>query len=162
MHLHSDHLRIVEQKKLIHLHHGDGLIKSDIGYRFLKAAFRNGFNQRVYKMLHPDIGVSLAKFFSSTSRHVLRRTCTERAKREYRERARQYMAQGSDIVVFAHTHAPEIHRYGEKVHCNTGEWIRRYTFGRLIDGHMDLCEYFPDGSSQVLPASCEKPGSSAS
>jgi len=148
--LYSDHLETTLQGKKIHLHHGDGLIKGEIGYRFLRSVLRNPLNQALYKLLHPDIGVPLAKLFSTSSRRFMNRRCCERKRAEYLERARAYLSQGSDIVVFGHTHWPEIREMDGKLYCNTGEWIRRYTYAKLEGGELSLWEYVPGRPPQRL------------
>ena len=129
VHIHLDHFETVIQGKKVHLYHGDGLVKKDVGYRLLKKILRNPFNQKLYKLLHPDIGVPLGSFFSGNGRKMLANWLTEEKIEEYRQNARQLL-QSCDIVVFGHTHRPEIQRYGGKTYVNTGEWIRKYTFAR--------------------------------
>jgi predicted phosphodiesterase len=81
------------------------------------------------------------------------RWISEGVLEEYRQRAREYFASGNDIVVFGHTHRPEIRRWGDKVFCNPGEWIRRYTYAKLENGEMSLWEYFPDKPPQRITES---------
>ena len=133
--------------------HGDGLIKADIGYRALRRVLRNPFNQKIYKLLHPNIGVPLGSFCSGSSRKMTSRWISEGVLEEYRQRAREYFGCGSDIVVFGHTHHPEIRRWADKVFCNPGEWIRRYTYAKLENGEMSLWEYFPDKPPQRIAES---------
>jgi|WetSurMetagenome_2_1015567.scaffolds.fasta_scaffold120365_3 UDP-2,3-diacylglucosamine hydrolase len=153
IHIHPEHYETVLQGKKIHLFHGDGLIKRDVGYRILKKILRNPFNQKLYKMLHPDIGVPLGSWSSGSSRKVTSKFVTENVLEEYRDHARRYLRAGSDIVVFAHTHRPEIRHWNGKTFCNSGEWIRKYTFARLEAGIMTLWQYFPGGLVQEIPGS---------
>jgi len=150
---HLDHLDTTIQGKRLHLFHGDGLIKADIGYRALRRVLRNPLNQKLYKLLHPNIGVPLGSFCSGSSRKMTSRWISEGVLEEYRQRAREYFASGNDIVVFGHTHRPEIRRWGDKVFCNPGEWIRRYTYAKLENGEMSLWEYFPDKPPQRITES---------
>jgi len=149
--IHLDHFTTVLQSKKIHLFHGDGLIKRDVGYRILKKILRNPFNQRFFKFLHPDIGVPLGSFCSGSSRKVTSKFITEGILEEYRNHAREYLRSGDDIVIFAHTHRPEIKHYNGKTYCNSGEWIRKYTFAKLESGAMTLWQYFPGGEIQEIP-----------
>jgi UDP-2,3-diacylglucosamine hydrolase len=52
-------------RKKFYLGHGDGLVDNDTGYNILKRILRNKFLQKMYALIHPDLGVYLA---SSTSR----------------------------------------------------------------------------------------------
>jgi UDP-2,3-diacylglucosamine hydrolase len=159
IHLHSGHFSTILQGKKVHLFHGDGLIKRDVGYRILKQVLRNPFNQRLYKLLHPDLGVPMGSFCSGSSRKVTSQFITEDILEEYRAHARQYLQNGDDIVLFAHTHRPEIWHYGAKTYCNSGEWIRQYTFAKLEKGAMSLWRYFPGGKIQEIPESSLNSGS---
>jgi UDP-2,3-diacylglucosamine hydrolase len=141
----------VLQGKRIHLFHGDGLIKRDVGYRILKKILRNPVNQKLFKILHPDIGVPLGSLCSGSSRKVTSKFITESVLQEYRDHARRFM-RDSDVVVFAHTHRPEIRKQDGKAYCNCGEWIRKYTFAKLHHGEMSLWQYHPGGKIQEIPA----------
>lgn len=62
----------IEGKKF-YLHHGDGLAYKDAGYKILKRILRNKFSQFLYSLVHPDIGIWLAKKSSSTSGNIQER-----------------------------------------------------------------------------------------
>ena len=48
--------------------HGDGLGPGDYGYKFIKKVFRNPICQFLFGLLPPFFGISLANFFSKSSR----------------------------------------------------------------------------------------------
>ena len=148
--IHLDHFETVLQGKKVYLFHGDGLIKSDVGYRALRRVLRNPLNQRIYKLIHPDIGVPLGSFFSGSSRKLTSGWLNERILEEYRACAKEYLAEGNDIVVFAHTHVPEIIQWEGKTFCNSGEWIEKYNFAKLEKGVMSLWRFFPDKPPQQI------------
>ncbi|MBD3344656.1 MAG: hypothetical protein GF401_06305 [Chitinivibrionales bacterium] len=151
LHIHCDHAEMELQGKRIHLFHGDGLLKADISYRMLRKILRNKTNQRLYRLLHPNIAVPLATFFSGNSRKFLSLClCADKIK-EYRVHGKRILDTGKDIVVFGHTHHPELIRWGDKCYCNTGEWIRKYTYAKLEKGIMTSWQYFPDKAPQRLP-----------
>ena len=54
--------------KKFYLYHGDGIAKKDSGYRFMKKILRNKTNLKIYRWLHPDIGIPFARFISGSSR----------------------------------------------------------------------------------------------
>lgn len=70
--------------------------------------------------------------------------------KEYRDRAREYLLKGNDIVIFAHTHVPEIRQWEGKTFCNPGEWIEKRTFAKLENGEMSLWSYCPDRPPQQI------------
>ena len=151
IHLHSGQFDTILQGKKIHLFHGDGLVRRDVGYRFLKKILRNPLNQKLFKLLHPDIGIPLGSLCSGSSRKVTSKFITDAILEEYRDHARGYLQNGSDIVLFAHTHRPEIRIFNGKTYCNSGEWMKQYTFAKLEDGKMTLWRYFPGGEIQEIP-----------
>ena len=48
--------------------HGDGLGPGDHKYKLLKKVFKNKINQRLFGMLHPNLGIKLAHAWSRKSR----------------------------------------------------------------------------------------------
>lgn len=144
------------QGRTILMMHGDGILRRDHGYRFLHTILRSRLNQRLYKMLHPGIGVPLARFFSHTSRRCNFNEYTEPKRREYLAAARKLLAHGTDIVLFAHTHFPEIISIGTRYVCNTGDWISHRTYARLCNGELTLWRYLGEGDAQQIQPIVEK------
>jgi UDP-2,3-diacylglucosamine hydrolase len=151
--LHQDWYRTTLQGKLLHIQHGDGVLASDVGYRVLKRILRNKTNQRLFRLLHPNLGVKIAQSMSLKSRNSAREELAIENLPEYRDRAREITEKGPDIVVFGHTHHPRLHHFEDsKTYCNTGEWIHRYTYGELFKGRLRLLEHVPGGADKELPA----------
>lgn len=150
--IHHGHVSTIIQGKKVHLFHGDGLIKKDIGYRLLRKILRNKINQRFYKFLHPDIGVKIGTFFSGSSRKYLRPRFLDSINNEYRDHANKYLENGNDIVFFGHTHCGEMVKFPSGIYCNTGAWLVHYNFASMIDGKIRLWSYAPGTSLQeILP-----------
>lgn len=137
MHLHYEPFEVAIEGKNIFLHHGDGLAKNDTGYRLIKPILRNGFNIRLYRWLHPDLGVPLARGSSRTSREY---TSHKHYGEEEGmiERARQYIRAGSDIVIMGHRHKPSVTRIEHGMYVNIGDWITHNTYAELADGEFRL------------------------
>ena len=93
------------QGRRVYLHHGDGLAANDLGYRLIKPVLRNRLAIWLYRWLHPDIGVPLARGSSRTSR-------TYTSQKDYGEEegllrfARERIQEGVHIVVMGHHHQP--------------------------------------------------------
>jgi UDP-2,3-diacylglucosamine hydrolase len=148
---HQDTLQIRLQGKMVYMYHGDGLVKSDYGYRFLKKVLRNPFNQKMFKLLHPNIGIWLGTSSSWSSRKRSAHRITAAHLEEYRQCARNELRQGSDIVMYGHTHIPEITRYPEGVFCNTGSWLGNYSYASMRDGELNLYRFQHGLSAEVFP-----------
>jgi UDP-2,3-diacylglucosamine hydrolase len=141
-----DAIDITLQEKKLHLCHGDGVIPSETGYRFWRSVLRNPLNQRLYKMLHPSLGIGIAGIFSKTSRRLNDNKYTESRRREYVNVAAGLLQKGTDIVLMAHTHYPEIHTLEGKIYCNIGDWMKNFTYGILENGAFSLLKYRPGQS----------------
>ncbi|MBI3189168.1 MAG: UDP-2,3-diacylglucosamine diphosphatase [Ignavibacteriales bacterium] len=128
---------ITIEERRIFLHHGDGLAHNDTGYRILKKILRYPFNIKLYKMLHPDIGLSLAKTSSKKSRHYT-------ASKHYGEEdgmiefAQGKINEGFDAVIMGHRHVPNFKQFGNGVYINLGDWISHCTYAVLHDGKFEL------------------------
>ncbi|MFP4418128.1 MAG: UDP-2,3-diacylglucosamine diphosphatase [Chitinivibrionales bacterium] len=144
----------VIQGKKVFLCHGDGVLPQDRLYRLLRRVLRNPFNQWLYKLMHPDIGVSLGTFFSFSSRSNRAEPTAERIA-EYCHTAETFLKKrNADCVLFGHTHTPAFHRFDNGgIYCNTGEWIRQYTYARMRDGQLLLMRYLPGQGSAVYDLS---------
>jgi UDP-2,3-diacylglucosamine hydrolase len=135
--LHFDPFEITLGGKRVYLHHGDGLAHNDLGYKLVKPVLRNKWNIRLYRWLHPDIGVPLARGSSRTSRDYT-------TSKEYGEGdgmfelAKGKIEEGVDIVVMGHRHKPDLQMIGTGTYVNLGDWISYNTYGELADGIMTL------------------------
>ena len=124
--IHFDNLEYTISGKRFFLEHGDGIAKDDTGYRILKRIFRNRGN-----ILHPDIGVPLAKWVSSLSRgHTSKKEFDDS---DYILRAQEKFQGGFDYVLFAHLHHPILKTIGNNIYLNLGDWMKNFTYA-VFDG----------------------------
>ncbi len=123
--------------KRVFLHHGDGLASRDIGYRIIKPILRNRLAIRLYRLLHPDLGIRLARGSSRTSRAYT-------ANKDYGEEegllefAAKKIGEGADIVVMGHRHHPHLSGVGTGTYVNLGDWITYHTYAVLDGGSITL------------------------
>ncbi|MBI5216696.1 MAG: UDP-2,3-diacylglucosamine diphosphatase [Ignavibacteriae bacterium] len=123
--------------KRIFLHHGDGLAHNDNGYRILKKILRNPINIKLYKLLHPDLGLSLAKSSSKKSRSYT-------SAKHYGEEdgmmqfAQEKIKQGCDAVIMGHRHVPNFKQFGNGIYINLGDWITYFSYAVLENGIFEL------------------------
>ena len=117
-----------------HIHHGDGLGPGDYRYKFLKKIFTNYWAQKLFKWLHPDIGFSMASYFSRKSRASEK--TEERTFKGYENEfliayCDEYLKKEEiDFFILGHRHlALDITLSNNKSrYINLGEWFkgRRY------------------------------------
>ncbi len=115
--------------KRFFIHHGDGVPKWDKGYRLMKRIFRNRTNIFLYSLLHPDLGIPLAKWVANLSRnHQKNREIDDS---DYRELAQEKFREGFDYVIFGHLHFPMLEDFGGKFYVNLGDWMEHFTYAEF-------------------------------
>lgn len=140
-----DELIIERNGKTFFLHHGDGLGPGDPGYKFLKSFFRSKFCQWLFARIHPNLGIGIAKKWSSKSRLVNDRK--EEFKNEEQEWLVTYSRQmlnnrNFDFLIFGHRHLPlDIPVSDQSRYINLGEWIN-YNSYAVFDGESLELKYF--------------------
>ena len=65
---HDGPLALEAQGRRLWVHHGDGLVGGDLGYRLLRSVIRHPASIALYGLLHPDLGIPLAHQVSRWSR----------------------------------------------------------------------------------------------
>jgi UDP-2,3-diacylglucosamine hydrolase len=119
------------------IHHGDGLIGGDLGYRALKAVIRHPASIGAYQLLHPDLGIPLAQQVSAWSRHS-RGERPLQGDRLWNEIAEPRFAEGFDTVIVGHFHHAYERREGGRTLIVLGDWIDRFTYAVLRPGGVEL------------------------
>lgn len=128
---------ITVQGKRVYLHHGDGLGANDPGYRFIKPILRSRLSITLYRWIHPDIGVSIARGSSRSSRAYT-------SAKDFGEdegmiaHATEKIRAGADVVVMGHRHVPDLRVIGNGVYVNLGDWITHNSYGTMSGGTMHL------------------------
>ncbi len=150
--IHLDSWKMMDGTHRIYLTHGDGLISDDKGYQVLKYFLRNPILQHGYRLLHPDIGVGLASFFSKLSRSRGKQKVPKFGPKHYRQAAWSLADKGFDMVLMGHTHQPEIIVRHDKIYCNTGDWIKSFTYASLESNTLRLWRYRPGKPSIEIPS----------
>jgi UDP-2,3-diacylglucosamine hydrolase len=118
------------------IHHGDGLLKDDIGYKILKKILRNRVNIFLFSLLHPDFTGWIARWSSQTSRrYTSNRTYESSGMVEY---AAQKIQEGFDFIVMGHNHVPSQQKVGKGVYINLGDWIYENTYAVYNKGTLEL------------------------
>ena len=103
------------------LAHGDGMVKEDWFYKIVKKyIYTNPLCIFLYRQIHPDIGLPLARYFSSTSREV------EIIESKFEDRILKMLenkhSQRIDYYVFGHVHKHIIKQLKDATYVNLGSW----------------------------------------
>ncbi len=134
--VHREPFEMTIQGKRVFLHHGDGLAKNDLGYRMIKPVLRNRFNIWLYRWLHPDLGVPLARGSSKSSREYTSEKHYEESG--LTEFATARINEGTDIVIMGHQHKPSQTHINKGTYINLGDWITYHTYAELENGVIAL------------------------
>ncbi|MFO7890648.1 MAG: UDP-2,3-diacylglucosamine diphosphatase [bacterium] len=129
-----DPIFISLNNKKFYIAHGDGLLKADHGYKILKKILRNPLNIKLYRLIHPDIGIALAHLFSNLSRTKKNKNYEDK----YINFARNKFKNGIDYMIFGHTHIPLEFTEKEKKLINIGDWINHFTYGYFENNNLEL------------------------
>lgn len=133
LNVHEDELRIELQGKRLLLLHGDGLPPSDWRYRVMKRVVRHPLSNRLFKLLHPDLGMGLARAASKASRDQHQNR--PRKMDEYEAAGRALLGVGGlDILIHGHTHAAFVKTFPEGVYVNSGEWLTKMEYVAMAAG----------------------------
>jgi len=118
--------------------HGDGKGPNDKGYKRMKKVFTFPLFNWMFKWLHPDIGVRLAKHLS-----VKNKLISGDEDKAFLGKEKEWLAlyaqrklenKHFDYFVFGHRHLPMELKVGENsIYFNLGDWITHYTYG-VFDG----------------------------
>jgi UDP-2,3-diacylglucosamine hydrolase len=119
--------------KKFYLYHGDGVAKNDKGYRILKRILRNPLNIKLFRLIHPDLGIPFARFISGSSRQYTDRINLKDHK-DYIKFARERFIEGFDYVIMGHRHDPLSHEEGGKKYINLGDWLTNFSYA-IFDGN---------------------------
>lgn len=133
---------IYNEKRFL-IGHGDGLGPGDLGYKRMKKVFTNPFSKWLYRWLHPDIGVRLAKHLSVKNKLI---SGDEDAKFLGEDNEwlalyakRKLEEKHFDYFIFGHRHLPMKIEIGQNsVYHNLGDWIVHYTYGVFDGQHFEL------------------------
>ncbi|MBD3374918.1 UDP-2,3-diacylglucosamine diphosphatase [candidate division KSB1 bacterium] len=139
--IHPDDFVIHTSAGQIYLRHGDGLLRNDHGYRLLKRILRHPLNIKLYRLLHPDVGIPLALFFSHLSRNSKKELQAAYDDTDYRQFAYKKIENGYDMVVLGHTHWAAIEKYHRGWYLNPGSWMLTRTFLKIDTSGPSLLQW---------------------
>lgn len=127
--------------------HGDGLGGGDWGYRFLKWSSRSRAGRFAFRLLHPGLGIPLARLASSTEGKAARGEShvSSRAPR-LEDFAHDLLAarEDLDLVIFGHVHQPVLEEVRPgRFYLNAGDWIDSCTYALVSSDAVALHRFDP-------------------
>ncbi|WP_462252174.1 UDP-2,3-diacylglucosamine diphosphatase [Ekhidna sp.] len=122
--------------------HGDGLGPGDRFFKFAKSVFTNSFFQWLFQWLHPNVGVSIAKYWSKKSRESSGHL--DEAFKGDDEPIWQFCKSMNDNLhhdyyILGHRHLPlELEVSENSKYFNLGEWINQCSYLEFDGNHAVL------------------------
>lgn len=119
--------------------HGDGLGPGDYTYKKLKRVFESKLAMRLFRFVHPDLGIGIAQAWSRRSRISNQEKGEENFLGEDREWLMQYCREVEarvhhDFYIFGHRHLPlDLAVSRNSRYINLGEWVSAKTYA-VFDG----------------------------
>lgn len=142
-------LRFGDKRAL--LIHGDGLAPNDYAYRAYKRVARNPFVVGLFRLLHPDWAMALARAVAGSSRRLFMARDVSQGPQvaPLREFARRTLAHGeADIVICGHSHFPVIEEFptpsGTGLYINSGDWIFHRSYVEWDGERFTLLRFGPE------------------
>ena len=138
--MYEDPVEIILNGKKFFIGHGDGMVKNDFGYNILKKILRNKTLQKIYSLIHPDLGIAIASGTSKSSRDYT-------AKKDYGEEdglfeaAKVKINEGFDYVLFGHLHKRCFLKYKNGVYVNLGSWLDAPCYGIFKNGKFEILDW---------------------
>ena len=118
--------------KKLFVGHGDGYAKSDWGYNYLlKPVLRNPVSTFLFRLIHPDLALSLGRIVSGSSRHY---TGSREFpfRKEYIEIAKsKFEKQEIDIMIHGHTHEAKRLVFDGGIYVDTGNFFKDFTYVKM-------------------------------
>jgi UDP-2,3-diacylglucosamine hydrolase len=146
--------RTIEGKRF-YIHHGDGLAYNDLGYRILKKILRNKVTQFFYSLIHPDLGIWLARVSSARSR-VYTKNKDYSVKDGLRDYGLKKIKEGFDFVIMGHRHRTVFLRDGKGAYINLGDWIKNFSYGLFENQEFSLNRFYDEKNKIILSSEKRK------
>jgi UDP-2,3-diacylglucosamine hydrolase len=143
--IHYEPLVVLSSGKKFYLAHGDGLGPGDKNYKLLKKVFLSPLSNWLFRWLHPDIGIGLARSWSKASR--LGKAGEDEEYLGEKEFLTQYCQdveakEHHDYYVFGHRHLSLDIAIGSSAkYYNLGEWLEDCSYGVFDGGSFELKKF---------------------
>lgn len=131
------------QGRNVFLMHGDGIPKSDGGYRLARKIIDAGWARFLFRQIHPDWGMNLAQFVGKNSRKAGKKRTIE--IQEYLDAAEQKMREfHCDLCVHGHHHIPGKWSVPSGEVVSPGQWLFSMHYAEMRGGNIVVKEFKDD------------------
>ena len=144
-HIYREPTEISLKGKRFFIGHGDGLGPGDNGYKLIKKIFKNKLCQWLFERIHPNLGISIAQYWSKKSR------IANGEKDESLHGDKEWLTQFCkekmktievDYFIFGHRHLPlEVDLGNNMTYINLGEWVNYNSYAVFDGKKLELKHY---------------------
>ena len=144
-HIYREPIEVSLKGKRFFIGHGDGLGPGDNGYKLIKKIFKNKLCQWLFERIHPNLGISVAQYWSKKSR------IANGEKNESYHGEKEWLTQFCkekiktievDYFIFGHRHLPlEVDLGNNMTYINLGEWVNYNSYAVFDGKKLELKRY---------------------
>ena len=145
--VHEDPFEMNVDGRRILFAHGDKFRRTDLGGRIVRFILGNALAISMFRLVHPDIGISIAHWVSSSSR---KRSSRKTVQDPVPEKVVELLSNGYDLVVSGHVHLPFIQRVGNGIFAITGDWLYHFTYLEFEDGKTVKIKWYLEEKEQRI------------
>jgi len=132
-HLGAEVVKLGERIMLVQ--HGDEMDGNFMAKKFLA----NRFSQVLFSLIHPEVGLQMAKAVSKFSQANSRGL--KLSEETFVKFASEKFSEGFDAVIMGHFHKPYLYREGEKTLAIFGDWKHCRSYGIISNGNISVMQF---------------------
>ncbi len=122
-------------EKRIWLQHGDEMDGNFIAKKFLA----NRFSRALYSLIHPELGLQMAKVLSRFSQASSRDQKPN--EKLFEKFAETKFSEKIDAVIMGHFHKPYLLRRKKKALAVLGDWKSERSYGLIVNGNISVMRF---------------------
>lgn len=127
----------------VYLMHGDGIPKSDRGYRLARKILDARLSRFLFRKIHPDLGMDIARFVGTRSRKAGQSRIIQIS--EYLDASNARMRENRcDICVHGHHHISGVWNVPAGTVVSPGQWLFEMSYAKMENGEISVFR-FPNG-----------------
>lgn len=138
---HTGHIRMELSGWQAWVAHGDGVAELDSSGRILHKITRHPLTAATFRLLHPDLAISIVNRLSNRLAARKRETLAIRAAAAQTEFARTLLQREPDVdlVILGHTHRPALEALEDgRWYFNPGAWMEGHRYGVVTQDGPEL------------------------
>ena len=129
---HKNDLQFMFNNRKILITHGDGILKKDTGYRFMKKIIRHKIFIKLFQLIPPSISFKLASGLSKSSAHYNHHDKNIKIiMDDVQEYAQTKWKNNINIVMVGHYHQQKIINKNNNSLVFLGDWLTKFTVTKL-------------------------------